>query len=118
LYQAFVIDNDVDDCGEIGGMKDWQVKPRYFEKLYPSTALSATNPTLFYPDWNPGRHRRNPESNSRSYDTTIPKTKLCWKLYIVYEDRSEDAISLTFVYQDGAVVKCVTLPSKAPGVYD
>jgi hypothetical protein len=36
---------DYDD-GEIGGiMNDWQGKPKYSEKTWPSAALSTTNPT-------------------------------------------------------------------------
>jgi hypothetical protein len=35
---------DYDD-GEIGGMKDWQGKPKYSEKTCRSTTWSTTNPT-------------------------------------------------------------------------
>jgi hypothetical protein len=33
------------DCGEIGGMKIVQGKPRHSEKTCPSATLSTTNPT-------------------------------------------------------------------------
>jgi hypothetical protein len=34
---------DDDDCGAIGGMDDWQGKPKYSEKPCPSATLSTTN---------------------------------------------------------------------------
>jgi hypothetical protein len=35
--------------------EDWQGKPKYSEKTYPSATLSTTNPTWPDPDSNPGR---------------------------------------------------------------
>jgi hypothetical protein len=34
-----------DDHGAISGMYDWQGKPKYLEKTYPSAALSTTDLT-------------------------------------------------------------------------
>jgi hypothetical protein len=34
-----------DDYGAIGGMKIWQGKPKYSNKICPSVTLSTTNPT-------------------------------------------------------------------------
>jgi hypothetical protein len=43
LYQQWVIDGD--DCGAVGGMDEWQGKPKYWEETCPSAAVSTTNPT-------------------------------------------------------------------------
>jgi hypothetical protein len=43
LYQHFMIDVDV--CGAIGGMNEWQGKPKYWEETFPSAALSTADPT-------------------------------------------------------------------------
>jgi hypothetical protein len=43
LYQPRMIDDD--DYGAVGGMRDWQGKPKYSEKTCPSATLSTTNPT-------------------------------------------------------------------------
>jgi hypothetical protein len=47
--------------------KDWQGKPKYSEKTYPSATLSTTNPT--WPDRgsNPGRRGEKPPTNRLSY---------------------------------------------------
>jgi hypothetical protein len=34
-----------DDCGAIGGMNEWQEKPKYSEKTCPIANLSTTDPT-------------------------------------------------------------------------
>jgi hypothetical protein len=36
---------DGDDCGAIGGMNEWQEKPKYSEETCHSAALSTTDPT-------------------------------------------------------------------------
>jgi hypothetical protein len=36
---------DGDDCGAIGGMNNWQEKPKYSEKICLSAAFSTINPT-------------------------------------------------------------------------
>jgi hypothetical protein len=33
------------DCGEIGGMNEWQGKLKDWEKTFPSAVLSTTEPT-------------------------------------------------------------------------
>jgi hypothetical protein len=43
-------------------LNDWQGKPKYSEKPYPSAALSTTNPTCF-PYANSGRRGGKPASN-------------------------------------------------------
>jgi hypothetical protein len=43
LYQPGMI--YVDDCGAIGGMDDWQGKPKYSVKTCHNATLSTTNPT-------------------------------------------------------------------------
>jgi hypothetical protein len=43
LYKPLMIDEG--DCGEIGGMKIVQGKPKYSEKTCPSATLSPTNST-------------------------------------------------------------------------
>jgi hypothetical protein len=58
--------HDYDD-GEVGGMNDWQGKPKYSEKTCPSAAL-FTNPTCC-PDANPGRRGGKPATNRLSYGT-------------------------------------------------
>jgi hypothetical protein len=35
-----------DECGADSGLNEWQGKPRYSEKTYPSTAVATTDPTL------------------------------------------------------------------------
>jgi hypothetical protein len=42
LYQHWMIDDD--DCGAVGGMNEWQGKPKYWEETCPSAALSTTDP--------------------------------------------------------------------------
>jgi hypothetical protein len=42
---------DVDDYGAISGMNEWQGKPKYLEKTWPSAALSTTDPTRLQPSW-------------------------------------------------------------------
>jgi hypothetical protein len=37
--------DDDDDCGPIGGMRNWKGRPKYSEKTCPSTTLFTTNPT-------------------------------------------------------------------------
>jgi hypothetical protein len=42
LYQPWMIDGD--DCGAVGGMNEWQDKPKYWVETCPSAALSTTDP--------------------------------------------------------------------------
>jgi hypothetical protein len=35
---------DGDDCGAVGGMNEWQGKPKYWEKTCPSADLSTKDP--------------------------------------------------------------------------
>jgi hypothetical protein len=51
-----------------GDYDDWQGKPKYSEKTFPSAALSTTNPTCC-PDANPGRRGGKPATNRLSYGT-------------------------------------------------
>jgi hypothetical protein len=51
--------------------KDWQWKPKYSEKTYPSTTLSTTNPTWPDPGWNPGRRGGKTATNRLSYGAVI-----------------------------------------------
>jgi hypothetical protein len=52
---------------------DWQEKPKYLEKTYPSTTLSTTNPT--WPDLgsNPGHNGGKPETNGLNYGAAALK---------------------------------------------
>jgi hypothetical protein len=59
------------DCGEIGGMKIWQKKPKYSEKTCPSATLSTTNPTRLDPGLNPGRRGGKPATNRFSYGAAL-----------------------------------------------
>jgi hypothetical protein len=43
LYQPWMIDGD--DCGAVGGLDEWQGKPKYSEETCPSAALSAADST-------------------------------------------------------------------------
>jgi hypothetical protein len=46
LSKIMVCDNRmINECGEVGGMKNWQENPEYLEETSPSATLSATNPT-------------------------------------------------------------------------
>jgi hypothetical protein len=47
--------------------EDWQGKPKYSEKTYPSATLSTTNSTWPDPGSNPGWRGGNPATNSLSY---------------------------------------------------
>jgi hypothetical protein len=42
LYQLWVIDDY--DCGAVDGMNEWQGKPKFSEKICPSSALSTADP--------------------------------------------------------------------------
>jgi hypothetical protein len=61
LYQPRTIGDG--DCGEIGGMKIGNGKPKYSEKPCPSAILSTTNPTCLDPGLNPGRRGGKPATN-------------------------------------------------------
>jgi hypothetical protein len=54
LYQPWMIDGG-DDCGTISYMNEWQGKPKYSEKIWPSAALSTTDPSWLDPGQDPGR---------------------------------------------------------------
>jgi hypothetical protein len=43
LYQPWLIDGD--DCGAIGGVNEWQGKPKYSEETCRSAVPSTTDPT-------------------------------------------------------------------------
>jgi hypothetical protein len=47
--------------------EDWQGKPKYSEKTWPSAILSTTNPTWPDPCANPGRRGGKPATNRLSY---------------------------------------------------
>jgi hypothetical protein len=72
LLQSFIgllhqpRDIDGDDSGIVTGMNEWQGKPKYLGKTWPSTALSTTDPTRFDTRWNPGRRGENPAANRLS----------------------------------------------------
>jgi hypothetical protein len=59
LYQPWMIDGD--DCGTNSGIVEWQEKPEYSEKTFPSDALSTTDPGGLDPGSNPGRRGGKPE---------------------------------------------------------
>jgi hypothetical protein len=65
LYQPRMISDG--DCGEIGGIKIWQGKPKYSEKTCPSATWSIPNPTLLDPGLNLGRRGGKPVTNRLSY---------------------------------------------------
>jgi hypothetical protein len=46
---------DDDGCGAISGRNGWQGKPKYWEEICPSAALSTTDPTWLDPGSNTGR---------------------------------------------------------------
>jgi hypothetical protein len=50
--------------------ENWQGKPKYSEKTYPSATLSTTNPTWPDPRSNTGRLGGKPATNHLSYGTT------------------------------------------------
>jgi hypothetical protein len=47
--------------------EDWQGKPKYSEKTFPSATLSTTNPTWPDPGSNPGCRGGKPATNRLSY---------------------------------------------------
>jgi hypothetical protein len=51
--------------------EDWQGKPKYSEKTYPSATLSSTNPTWPDPGSNPGRRGGKPATNRFSYGAAL-----------------------------------------------
>jgi hypothetical protein len=59
--------------------KDWQGKPKYSKKTFPSATLSTTNPTWHHPDLNTGRRGGKPVTNRLSYGTAfmLVKTVMC-----------------------------------------
>jgi hypothetical protein len=75
---------DEGDCGVIGGMKDWQGKPKYSEKTCPSAILSTTNPTWPDSGANPGRRGGKPATNRLSYGAAF----LCF----TYDSVSSQAV--------------------------
>jgi hypothetical protein len=56
---------DGDDCGAVGGMNEWQEKPKYSQKTCHSIALSTTDPKRL----EPGRHRGKPATSRLTYPT-------------------------------------------------
>jgi hypothetical protein len=67
LYQPRMRDGD--DCFVIGGMKEWQEKPKYSRKTCTSVALSATEYTGLDPSSNPGRRCWKPATKRLRCDT-------------------------------------------------
>jgi hypothetical protein len=53
--------------------EDWQGKPKYSEKTYPSATLSTTNHTWPDPGANPGRRGGKPATNRFSYGAALLK---------------------------------------------
>jgi hypothetical protein len=51
--------------------EDWQGKPKYSEKTWPSTSLSTTNPTWPDPGLNPGRRCGKPATNRLGYGAAV-----------------------------------------------
>jgi hypothetical protein len=51
------------DCGAVGGMNEWQDKPKYWEETCPSAALSTAYPTGLYGD--------RPTANHLSYRAVV-----------------------------------------------
>jgi hypothetical protein len=62
---------DGDDCGAIGGMNEWQGKPKYWEETCPSAAVTTTGLTCIDPGPNPGRRGRKPATDRLRYGTTL-----------------------------------------------
>jgi hypothetical protein len=51
--------------------KDWQGKPKYLEKTWPSATLSTTNPSWLDPSSNPCRRGGKPATNRLSYGVAL-----------------------------------------------
>jgi hypothetical protein len=73
----------------------WQGKPKYSEKIFPSSTLSTTNPTSPNPVSNPGRRSGKPATNRLSYGAAmaslsshpnfeIPALSRATKIHFVY----------------------------------
>jgi hypothetical protein len=62
--------------------ENWQGKPKYSEKTYPSATLSTTNPTWSDLGLNLGHHSGKPVANHLSYDTTF--MSVSFHLFLVY----------------------------------
>jgi hypothetical protein len=54
-------------CDSVGGVNDWQRKPKYSEK----TCSSAALPTRLESESNPGRRDGKPAANDLSYGTAV-----------------------------------------------
>jgi hypothetical protein len=54
--------------------EDWQGKPKYSEKICPSTTLSTTNPTWLDLRSNPGRRGGKPATNHLNYGEKVGLT--------------------------------------------
>jgi hypothetical protein len=63
-YQPWIIDGD--DCAAIGGMNEWQKKPRNSEKTGKCTAQDTSDPSRL----DPGRRGGKPQT-SRLSDSTL-----------------------------------------------
>jgi hypothetical protein len=55
------------DCGAIGGINDWDGKPKYLKKTCSSATVSTRDPTWPDPGSNPGHCSGKPEINCLSY---------------------------------------------------
>jgi hypothetical protein len=63
-YHGIIVD------GPVGGLDDWQGKPKHLEKACRSAALSTTDPTLIHPGSNSGRRGGKPVNIGLNYGTT------------------------------------------------
>jgi hypothetical protein len=63
--------------------EDWQGKPKYSEKTFPSATLSTTNPTWPDPGSNPGRRGGKSATNRLSYGAHFTVTKRFTKRFLV-----------------------------------
>jgi hypothetical protein len=72
VYIFWIIDDN--DCGAVGGMNGWQLKPKYTDETCPSAAYFTTNPTFPDPGSNLSRRFRKPTTNRLSY--VAPQAKV------------------------------------------
>jgi hypothetical protein len=60
-----------EDCGAISGINEWQGKPKYSEKTWPSAALSTIDVTWFNLGSNLSRRGWKMATNRLSYCTAV-----------------------------------------------
>jgi hypothetical protein len=63
-----------DECGAVGGMKNWKGKPKYSEKTCPSATLCTTKTTRLDLGSNQGRRGEKPATNRLSYGAALAVT--------------------------------------------